>query len=382
MIRDLRKWITQRDQASLALKASQIHLAITPEKDIELQSAANSESSRIEAGKNLELSGDDWVDVSVAGFGSIRASGPKGNADTHRSELDQAKKKIEALTQPYGTDDPEKLQDLRDQSHKLEQEIQRLDERIQDILAEDTLDKLKQAQAELQARIAETEKQFTEWSDQPPSLSALQSDFETFSKGIEDAIATAEDAYTKAQASHTAADKAATDSEAELKVLRGQLETSQRQLAELSSDDLSDDQRAKVISEALMTRQAAKASAEKAEEELNQFPDDPRKELQKLEKQLTALEESEFKARDEEKTFEGQLQSLAAEGTYSKLVAAEEESAALKIEIERESIRMDAIQLLQDAVSSCKSRMVAQLRRGFTIRRGEPHVKCSVASLS
>ncbi|WP_269526420.1 AAA family ATPase [Coraliomargarita parva] len=360
-IRDLRKWIGQRDQATIALKASQIHLTITPEKDIVVKSATGSGDSKVEAGKTFELSGDDWVDVSVTDFGSIRASGPKGNADGHRTELDEAKQKIENLTQPYGTDDPEKLQELRNQADKLEQDVQTLEERIEDILSGDALDVLKQNQAELQARTAETEKQFDGWSEQPPSLSALQSQFETLSKGIEDAIAAAEDAYEKAQAGHTAADKAVSEAQADLKVVQGQLETAQRQLTELSSDNLSDEERTKAISEALMSWQAAKVTAEKAEEALKQFPDDPSKELDKLEKQLTALEDTESKARDEEKTSEGQLQSLAAEGTYSKLVAAEEELAAVKTEIEQESIRMDAIQLLHDTVSNCKSRMVASV---------------------
>lgn len=361
VIRDLRKWITKRDQATTALKASQIHLAITPEKDVKIENATDHATNTAKAGKTLEISGDDWVDVSVEGFGSIRASGPEGSSDTHRSDLEEANQKIEALTQPYGTDDPEKLQELRDRADQLQQEVQRLQERIQDILAGDALEDIKQSQIESRARVSETEKQFPEWAEQLPSLNELQSEYETFSKGIEDAIVSAEDTYEKAQARHSAADKAVSNATAELKVVQGQLDTSNRQLDELLSDKLSDKNREEAIAEALMSWQAARTTAEKAEEALKQYPDDPSKELDKLEKQLVALEEAEAKARDEEKTSEGQLHSLAAEGTYSKLVEAEELLSSLDSEIEQESIRMDALQLLQDTVSACKTRMVASV---------------------
>jgi len=360
-IRDLRKWIGQRDQAATALKASQIHLAITPEKAVEVENATDNSKTKVEAKKTLEISGDDWVDVSVPGFGSIRASGPEGSSDEHRSQLEKSSEKIESLSQPYGTDDPDKLQDLRDQADKLEGEINALENRITDLLDEDALEELKKEQVELKARITETEKVYSDWKDQPPVLSKLQSLYEELRKGIEDAITEAEDAFEKAQTRHVEADKALSDATAEQKVIQGQLEAANRELADLTSDKLSDEARKKAISEALMSWQAAKNAAEQAEEALKQYPDDPNKELGKLEKQLLALEDAESKARDDEKTAEGQLQTLAAEGTYSKLVAAEEEQATLETQIEQESIRMDAIKLLHETVSENKSRMVASV---------------------
>lgn len=360
-IREVRKWLEKRGQAQIALRASQIHLAITPNEVVEVKNAADSVTTKIAAGKTHEISGDDWVDVSVAGFGSIRASGPEGNADEHRAELEKALKKIESLTQPYGTSDPDKLQDMRDRADKLKQEIDNLENRINDILGQEALAELKQEQVELQARIAETEKAHPAWKDEAPEINKLQSDSESLRVEIEDAITEAENAFELAQARHTAASNALGGANADLKVIQGNLESANRQITDLLSDGLSDQERAKTISDALMSWQAAKTAAEQAEELLKQFPDDPTKELTKLEKQLTALEDVESKARDEENKAEGQLQILAAEGTYSKLVAAEEELAALRTQIEHESIRMDAIKLLHQTVSACKKRMVARV---------------------
>ena len=361
VIRDLRKWINKNEQAIAALKTSQIHLEITPVYAIEVTNATDQSSTSVDAGKTVEFSGDDWVDLSVAGFGSIRASGPEGTSEEHRVALNKANKQIEKLAQPFGTNDPEKLQLLRDQADQLDREITARKERIEDLLNENDWDALKIEQTELDARISETIKSYPEWNEKPPVLSDLQSDYEAFSQKVEEEITAAEDAFDQAQSKQIAADKAVTDTTAEVKLVQGKLDSANSQLKELSSDGLTDEARKKATDEALMTWQAAKTAAQQAEEALKQFPDDPNKELDKLEKQLTALEDIESKARDDEKTAEGQLQTLAAEGTYSKLVTAEEDLAALESSIDQASIRMDAIRLLHETVSTCKSRILASV---------------------
>jgi len=81
--------------------------------------------------------------------------------------------------------------------------------------------------------------------------------------------------------------------------------------------------------------------------------------LQMLERQLHGLEEAEALARDEEKRAEGRLQTLAAEGAYSRWVACEERLAELRGRIERERLRMEATRLLYETVQECKAQMVA-----------------------
>jgi len=108
-----------------------------------------------------------------------------------------------------------------------------------------------------------------------------------------------------------------------------------------------------------MSWEAAKTRAKECETKLTAIPGDPQKDLQKLGRQLKALEEAETKARDEENQAEGRLQTLAAEGAYSKLAACEEKLSDLKSRIHRERLRMDATKLLYDTVTSCKAAMVA-----------------------
>ena len=108
-----------------------------------------------------------------------------------------------------------------------------------------------------------------------------------------------------------------------------------------------------------MAWDAAKAKAKECETRLGEIPGDPQKTLQKLERQLKGLEDAEATARDEEKQAEGRLQTLAAEGAYSKLVACDEQLADLQSRIRREKLRMEATRLLYDTVTACKAAMVA-----------------------
>ena len=360
-IQDLRKWIGHRDQATAALNASQIHLTLAPEKEIVVRNATDNSKQQIKAEESASFSGDAWVDLKVKGFGSIQASGPEGGTEKHRASLEKTEREISRLCQPYGTENPDMLQTLRDSADKLDLFIQTLTDRINTLLDNESPISLKQKLAELRARKKNAENIHTDWKEQPPLLSELKTQFETQSQDIQEEITKKENAFDQAQTQHLSAEKAVTNASADLKITQGELKSALNRLDELLADGLSDEQRSKSISDALMEWNAAKTQADLAEEALKQIPGDPAKELEKLEKQQTALEETESKARDEEKTAEGQLLSLAAEGAYSKLISAQEDLETLETRIDEESIRMDAIKLLYDTVKVCKSRIVASV---------------------
>lgn len=171
----------------------------------------------------------------------------------------------------------------------------------------------------------------------------------------------AEDAFDKAQSTAQALEKRHGEADAELKNARLNLEAAQGRLKELTKDGQSDEARTRSRQESLMAWEAAKTKAKDCETKLNDIPGNPQKDLQKLERQLKALEEAEAKARDDENKAEGRLQTLATEGAYSKLAACEEKLADLNARILREKVRMDATKLLYETVTSCKAAIVAAI---------------------
>jgi uncharacterized protein YhaN len=127
----------------------------------------------------------------------------------------------------------------------------------------------------------------------------------------------------------------------------------------LTKDGLADDVRQTARQEALMAWEAARNQAKNYEGKLADIGEDPQKSLEKLERQFQAQEVTEAAARDDENKTEGRLQTLTAEGAYSKLAACDEKLADLTDQIHREKLRMDALRLLHDTVASCKAAAVA-----------------------
>ena len=360
-IRDVRKFVAAREKAQAALRASLIHLTVQPKKKTSIHRQSPDETKTVAAGKEVTFSGSPEVRIEIEGFGIIQASGPEGDAEAHEEALQEAESKLTKLTQPYGTQDPDRLQLLREQADEIDRKTQQLEEQISELLDDDSNDELNQQLAELDARIQERLGRFPAWKKQSPTVSDLKSALDKQRKAVEAAIEIAEDAFDKAQSTAQALEKRHGEADAGLKHARLNFEAAQGRLKELTKDGQSDEARTQSRQESLMAWEAAKTKAKDCETKLNDIPGDPQKDLQKLERQLKALEEAEAKARDDENKAEGRLQTLATEGAYSKLVACEEKLADLNARIRRERLRMDATKLLYDTVASCKAAIVASV---------------------
>ncbi len=358
-IRDVRKHLAAREKAETTLQASLIRLTVRPLQATTATRKSPAETKAISAGEDATFTGSPEVSVSIEGFGSIHAAGPEMDVDDLRDEVTEANKKLTKLTQPYGTQNPDRLQLLRDQAKDLDQKIETLKGQIEELLGDETMEDLQGQVAELDARILERTGRFPVWKAQPPALSALQSAMEEQRKEIETAVVQAEDAFDQAQAGARAVEKRHTETEAGLKNARLNLEAANGRLTDLTRDGLSDDTRQTARQEALMAWEAARYQAKDYEGKLAEIGEDPQKSLEKLERQFQAQEATEAAARDDENKAEGRLQTLTAEGAYSKLATCDEKLADLNDRIGREKLRMDALRLLHDTVASCKAAAVA-----------------------
>ena len=376
-IHAVRKCLAATEVAKAALRASLIHLTVQPKKKTTIHRNSPDESQTVMPGEKATFSGSPDVRLEIKGFGTIHASGPEGDAETHQEALQEAEKKLAKLTQPYGTQDPDRLQVVRDQANEFDLKIEQLENKIADLLDDESADDLNPQLAELNARIQERLGRFPAWKNQPPIISDLRSALEKQRKAIETAIETTEDAFDKAQSFAQAEQKRQGQADSELKNARLNLDAAKVRLSDLTKDGRSDETWAHDRQETLMAWEAAKVKAKDCETKLNEIPGDPQKTLQKLERQLAALEETEAKARDEENQAEGRLQNLAGEGAYSKLVACEEKLADLNMRIRREKLRMDATRLLYDTVAACKAAVVAAV--AAPVERTATHMLSRIA---
>jgi uncharacterized protein YhaN len=130
-------------------------------------------------------------------------------------------------------------------------------------------------------------------------------------------------------------------------------------LSELTGDGKSDEERAEILKKTALSWDVARLKLDEIAGKLSEFKDNPVDTVARLEKQLQAADEAANKARDDEKTEEGKLQTLGAQGTYSLLAAAEERVAALQAEVAAEELRAGAIRLLRDTLVECRAEAVA-----------------------
>jgi len=376
-IKDVRKCLAARDVAKAALRASLIHLTVQPTKQTTIQRQSPDESQTIAAGDKATFSGSPDVRIEIENFGTIHASGPDGDAEIHQKALQEAEKKLANLTLPYRTQDPDHLQLLRERAGALDQKIEQLQEKIAELLDGESADGLNRKLAELEARLQERLDRFPAWKERSPLVAELKGALDKQREALEKAIVAAEDAFDSAQAAAKADEKRYETAVGELKNARLNLEAAKGRLRDLTKDGQSDDDRTKARNEALMAWDAAKTMAKDCRIRLGEIPGDPQKTMQKLERQLKGLEDAETTARDEEKQAEGRLQTLAAEGAYSKLATCDEQLADLQIRIRREKLRMEATRLLYDTVFACKAAMVAAV--AAPVERTATHMLRSIA---
>jgi exonuclease SbcC len=198
-----------------------------------------------------------------------------------------------------------------------------------------------------------------DWQSQTPdplALKAAAEDISTYFKARID----------KAEARRDAAQNALLDASKRRDQLSSQAESGKKvkesletRLANLTSDGRSDEERTQMLNKATLSWDAARLRLNEIVAQLSEFKDNPPDTVVRLEKQHQAAEETASKARDDEKTEEGKLQSLGARGTYSLLAAAEERVASLQAEVAAEELRAGAIRLLHDTLVECRNEAVA-----------------------
>ncbi|MFH1484721.1 MAG: hypothetical protein ABIH46_01495, partial [Chloroflexota bacterium] len=153
----------------------------------------------------------------------------------------------------------------------------------------------------------------------------------------------------------TAATTNKTKTSTQLDSARSQVASIQSRLTDLTNDGKTHEHREEELKKLTLAWSAAGASLEEAEGKLAAFGDDPSAAAQKIEKQLETANEGASNALEAEKTEEGRLQTLAAEGPYSALSQAEEKMADLTRQRENEQTRVDAIRLIHDLVDEHRS---------------------------
>ncbi len=360
-LRTVRKEIKKRDDAQLRIEAALITLEVVAEKDGSLDVVAGEETGTVplSPGSPVQVKGSPEVVADLAGVARLRAWGPTGSIDEHRKERDSAQQKIDKLTEPFGTDNLEELEALVEKAKELDRKIGEADTRLRTLLGEDTLEEIEQERSRINAVVERAYEERPDWRQTQPDAESLKSVADQTRRSFVEDVERAESRRDGAQSALTSANEQRTEISSRQEGTEKQLKSLKSRIATLTNDGRQDHEREEDLRKMALTWDAARCSFEETQKRLSEFGDDPTTEVERLEKQLDAADKAATKALEEEKSEEGRLAHLSAQGPYSNLARAAEEVENLKQEIKAEELRVAAIRLMYDTVTQCRAKAVA-----------------------
>jgi len=361
VLRAVRTAIAEADEARVLIDAALTNLEVVPEKDGSLEVLAGEQTGeqRLVAGSPTQVKGSPEVVVDLAGVARLRAWGPEGSIEQHRRKLARAEQKVAELTAAYGTADVDELEGLREKAQALDKKVAETETQLDVLLSGESLESLTEDRAKLETELRKLEKIYPEWKDSPPDNEALKSTAEKVKRAFIVRVEGAEVDWMKAQTALTAAQGQTDTLNRQAKDIKERISSLERELTGLKDDGKRPQERKADLEKLAMEWEAAKGRLGEVEGELADYEENPLASVAKLERQLKAAESEATKALEKEKSEEGKLEHLSAEGPYTALALAEEQVAELEREIQGEELRVNAIRLLRDTVVACRTEAVA-----------------------
>jgi DNA repair exonuclease SbcCD ATPase subunit len=356
----LRKAETDVREASMRLEASLITLTFVAEETATLKTLAGDPegSPLVEPGQRLVVRGSPETAIHIAGVGTVRATGPTTSADQLRRALAAAEAEYRKQATGWGSASLEELELALHNAQQVDQQIGNLQTRLTTLLGNRTVEQVRteltlaqRAQGEIRARQAA-------WNDATPSPQALQREAERLEQLFRTQIDDAEAKVNAAQKSHSAAAQQLSLQEAEIRTTLGRIANARQQLAQLTSDGCDDARRQAEYEKLLLQFDILKAKASQAEQQLQAFLTDPRKEALHLESEQAALRKQREAALVSLHREEALLEQLAGEAPYSAFADAEEAHAQLQCDLARERLHAEAIKLLHETLGAVQREAV------------------------
>jgi len=357
----IRKVIKDRDDAQLRIDASLITLEIVPHKDgsVEVVSGETTGFMPLKAGTPTQVHGSPEVVAEIPRLARLRAWGPVGSVEEHREARAKADKKLKELTDPFGKSDLDSLESVAEKGKELDASVAEADTKLQTLLAGRTLDELVQERNTFDTTSKSFLGTYPDWGKTAPDTDALDAEAEDAKLAFITRVENAEAAWDKTRSALTAVSGQKETLSQRLEDAKRRVTTLREKLSELTSDGKSLEERESQLLRTTMAWQSAQTRLAEIQGQLNQYGDEPVAVVERLEAQLEAANQESNQAREQEVREEARLEGLSAQGPYSALVMMEERVAQLQQEVRREELRVEAIRLLYDTVTACRSEAIA-----------------------
>jgi len=315
------------------------------------------------AGTAVSIEGAPNLGFEIPGFGSIRVTGPAADYEGIRRQLERSRTALGEICAKFGSAELEQLEASRNRRMSLEAEINAQRTALAAVRGKETAEAAAARLSKLMSRAAEIEALHPDWSAQPPDSAMLEREHAAKTESARNARAAAERDWKTSQSASAAAETQYQTALNDLKNNGDSLARVQRELKQWTDDGQTAEQRREALDRALLEWEAARASLEKAEEELSRFPTDPARKAALIDEQLRNASKNTESLHEQMVRAETRIEELAATFPYERLSQLHAELAESGERVGREELRMQAIELLHSVLDTTKKELLESVAR-------------------
>ncbi|MCL4792934.1 MAG: hypothetical protein KJZ84_00150 [Bryobacteraceae bacterium] len=312
------------------LESALVHLEVQAGRQLELNVITGEPSGMrtLASGETLRVSGSPAVEISAAGIGLWRASGPPASAADLRSALERLQEQWTLLTSGFGTHSYAELAERRAPAAELEKALQERRTLLGALLNGGTIESLRRIVLERDSACAAHEASYPEWTSAPPQPEQIE---------------------REVQAMHALRDARALREQARGQAAQIDAWTSARQSLETLARNYDD---------AALRLRGIELQIQSFEEQLRQFPADLDAQAATLAGELETAKRRLAQSRENSQLIRGRIEQLAATAPYQSLAEADEEGEEILRELAALSLAADAALLLRNTVAECRAALL------------------------
>lgn len=351
----IRRLQTRLRELDIRLEASLLKAELAPEveADIEVAEGMPGGRHRLAAGMPFRITAEGRIEIHIAGFGWVRVSGPEMSAAQLRRDRDTAAAELRAALERFGTDQIAELEARHSRRLEIEDRISRLRTERQTVLADSTVDDLRQRLEEHKSEIAEILRQEPGLEHMHPDelgRLAAEAGCELADKLAE--AQTAQDDWAEAHQTWQTA-RAGLEAEASgLKSAREDLVRFRGELAACLDDGRTPEQRDLDLQRLELEWRQLRDQVQAAEEEIARCR--PGR-AAALKIRLQGLEQQAAEAEQRRLQAEADARALLAAAPHEECCRLETEVHERRRAVESTELRAEAVRRLRDTVVAAKA---------------------------
>lgn len=340
-------------------ESAMMSIEITPERDLSLNVIEAEMTGTYDLSENqlFRVQSSSAIVARIPGVATMRISGQSVSVEDYEKSLTTIQKELDEIGSLFPIMDIQELQKLVETAEQLDQLIETCKNYLKRELGSYDQNILDNEIATRKGDFSDLIAKFPEWETDCPDPDVMEEDYGTKTHQLGEDRSEFESFRDEAQSRFNNAQNDLKESQKKLKELKNDLVTLQKDLNKENEDGKTQERRIEDRTQFSINQIAAKKGLEEAVRDLEDFGENPEKEIEDLQELMTASEKRRDDDLAELLRTEGKLDDAVKRASYSDMVAIQEELDELQRRYDRELLRQDAVKLLRDTLIRCREKI-------------------------